>query len=181
MDWQTLDLNGMMKSRLRTWLAISAAFLTLTSCTGENGLIPQTRCKSAIATATQTWEVNYYISKTSGDMNTQRTYLFQSNTITNLNGERPVNAVSGDDNGIWWAALPARPVADEVDQHRETQERNDPPMLQRSVDYQLRCESGTLLTDAQTYREVSRAVRLGQTVSVSYLGNRALKVEPTNP
>jgi hypothetical protein len=167
-----------MKHRLQTWLAISAALLTLLSCTGENGMIPQTRCKTAIAIATQTWEVDYYISKTSGGMNTQRTHSFQSNTLTNLNGEKPVNAASGpDDSGIWWTALPARPTADEVDQNRETQERNDPPMLQRSVDYQLLCETGTLLTDALTYREVSRAIRSGQSVRLSYLGNRALKVE----
>ncbi|MGV0028241.1 hypothetical protein [Phormidesmis priestleyi] len=171
-----------MKPQILKWFAISMTFLTLTSCTGENGIVPQTLCNTATAIATQTWEVTYYISKTSGGMNTQRTHSFQSNTLTNLNGTKPVNAASGpDDNGIWWPALPPRPTADEVDQHRETQERNDPPLLQRSVDYQLGCETGTLLTDALTYREVSRAVRLGQSVSVSYLGNRALKVEAKNP
>lgn len=35
-----------------------------------------------------------------------------------------------------------------------------------------------ILTDALMYREVSRAVRSGQAARVSYLGNRALKVEP---
>ena len=168
-----------MKPRILLWFAISITFLTLTSCTRENELIPQTRCKSAIAIATQTWEVDYYISKASGGSNAQRTHSFQSNTLTNLNGEKPVNAASGpDDNGIWWAALPPRPTADEVDQHRDIQERNDPPMLQRSVEYQLQCEERTLLTDALMYREVSRAVRSGQAARVSYLGNRALKVEP---
>jgi hypothetical protein len=166
-----------MKSRILKWLTIGAA-LTLVSCTGEDGVIPQTRCKRAIAIATQTWEVTYYISKTSGGMNTQRTHAFQSNTLTNLNGEKPMGAVSGpDDNGVWWAALPPRPTADEVDQNRETQERNDPPMLQRSIDYQLDCETGTLLTDALTYREAARSIRSGQAVSVTYLGNRSLKIE----
>ncbi|MCY7275417.1 MAG: hypothetical protein LH702_17185 [Phormidesmis sp. CAN_BIN44] len=166
-----------MKPRILNGLAISLAVLTLTSCTGENGIIPQTRCDVAIAIATQTWEVDYYISKTSGGLNGRRTQSFQSNTLTNLNGEKPATAVSGDDNGIWWAALPPRLTADEVDQHRDIQEQNDPPLLQRSVDYQLRCETGTLLTDALMYREVSRSVRVGQAARVSYLGNRALKVE----
>ena len=141
-------------------------------------MMPQTRCQTATAIATQTWEVDYYISKTSGGLNSRRTRSFQSNTLTNMNGEKPANAVSGsDDEGVWWAALPPRPTADEVDQNRDIQEQNDPPMLQRSVDYQLRCEEKTLLTDALLYREVSRAVRSGQAVRVSYLGNRALKVE----
>ncbi|NJK51541.1 MAG: hypothetical protein HC936_00100 [Leptolyngbyaceae cyanobacterium SU_3_3] len=166
-----------MKPRILKWLAISVV-LILVSCTGEDRVIPQTRCKRAIAIATQTWEVDYYISKTSGGMNTQRTHAFQSNTLTNFNGEKPVDAVSGpDDNGVWWAALPPRPTADEVDQNRETQERNDPPLLERSIDYQLDCETGTLLTNALTYREAARSIRSGQAVSVTYLGNQALKIE----
>lgn len=159
-------------------LSATIAFLTLTSCTRENGIVPQTRCNAAVAIATQTWEVDYYISKTSGGLNSRRTQSFQSNTLTNLNGEKPATAVSApDDQGVWWAALPPRPTADEVDQHRDIQEQNDSPLLQRSVNYQLRCDETTLLTDALTYREVSRAVRAGQWVRVSYLGNRALKVE----
>lgn len=139
--------------------------------------MPQTRCNATIAIATQTWQVDYYISKTSGGLNSRRTQSFQSNTVTNLNGEKPTTAVSVDDNGIWWAALPPRPTADEVDQHRDLQEQNDPPSLQRSVDYQLQCDETKLLTDAPLYREVSRAIRSRQVVTVSYLGNRALKVE----
>lgn len=156
---------------------ISATILFLNGCSEQNRLIPQTRCDSAIAIATQTWEVTYYISKTAGGLNTQRSQSFQTNTLTNANGIQPDNAVSIDDNGIWWAALPPRPTADEVDQHRQTQEQNDAPQLQRFVDYQLRCESGTLKTDALTYREASRAIRAGQIVRVSYVGNRALKIE----
>ncbi|MCY7274822.1 MAG: hypothetical protein LH702_14110 [Phormidesmis sp. CAN_BIN44] len=126
-------------------LAIGVAFLTLSSCTGENRIMPQTRCNAAIAVAAQTWEAAYHISKPSGGLNSRRTQSFQSNTLTNLNGEKPATAVSGpDDEGIWWAALPPRPTADEVDQHRDIQEHNDPPLLQRSVDYQLRCEEKIL-------------------------------------
>ncbi|MBC6434987.1 hypothetical protein FM036_33905 [Nostoc sp. HG1] len=165
-----------MKPRILNWLAIGIAFLP--SCTGENGVMPQTRCNAAIAVATQIWQVDYYISKTSGGFNSRRTHSFQSNTLTNLNGEKPATAVSGqDDEGVWWAALPPRPTADEVDQHRDIQEQNDPPLLQRSVDYQLRCDETTLLTNALTYREVSRSVRAGQAVRVSYVGNRVLKIE----
>jgi len=123
--------------------------------------------------------VDYYINKASGGSNNRRVQSFQSNTLTNLNGEKPINAASGPDNeGIWWLSLPPRPTADEVDQYRDIQERNDPPMLQRSVEYRLRCESGMLLTDALLYREVSRAIRTDQAVQVTYLGNRALKVVP---
>ncbi len=166
-----------MKPRISNWVAISFAFLILNSCTGQNGIIPQTRCQTAIAVATQTWEVNYYTNKTSGGLNTQRTQPFGSNTITNLNGEKPTDAVSIDDNGIGWATLPPRPTADEVDQHRQTQEQNDPPQLQRSVEYQLRCESGSLKTDGSTYREASRAIRAGQAVQVTHIGDRVLKID----
>jgi hypothetical protein len=170
-----------MKPCILNRLAISAVFLALNGCSGKNGLIPQTRCDSAIAIATQTWEATYYISKTAGGLNTQRSQSFQSNTLTNVDGKQPDNAVSIDDNGIWWAALPPRPTADEVDQYRQTQEQNDPPQLQRSVEYQLRCENGTLKTDAPTYREASRAIRAGQIVRVSHLGDRALKIEAQEP
>lgn len=166
-----------MKPRILNGFAIAAALLSFSSCAGQNGLIPKTQCQTAVAIATQTWEVNYYINKTSGGLNTQRMQSFQSNTTTNLNGEKPADAVSMDDNGIGWAALPPRPTADEVDQHRQTQEQNDPPQLQRSVEYQLRCESGTLQTDAATYREASRAIRAGQAVRVSYFVDQALKIE----
>lgn len=179
-----------MKACLPNWLQISVkwqlllssvAYFTLSSCTRENGLIPHTRCHTAVAIATQTWEVHYYINKTSGGLNLQRTQAFQSNTLTNLNGEKPNDAVSGpDDEGVWWAALPPRPTADEVDQQRQTQELNDPPTLLRSVDYQLRCQDKTLVTDALLYREVSRAIRAGQAARVTYLGNRALKVISTD-
>lgn len=166
-----------MSLRIYSWLTLIAALLTLNSC----GIISQTRCNTAIAIATQTWEVEYYISKTSGGLNTQRTQSFQSNTLTNFNGEKPENAVSGDDNGIWWASLPPRPTADEVDQDRQSQERNDSPLLQRSVNYQLRCEAETLKTDAEMYREASRAIRAKQAVRVSYIGDRALKIEAREP
>jgi len=163
-----------MKSQTLIGLATWAAVLPLSSCS----LIPQARCLSAVAIATQTWEVNYYINKTSGGFNTQRIRAFQSNILTNLNGEKPIDAVSGpDDNGVWWGAIPPRPTADEVDQRRELQEFNDPPQLQRSVDYQLRCEDRTLSTDAPSYREAARAIRAGQTVIVSYIGNQMMKIE----
>lgn len=163
---------------MKFWVVrINAVILMLSSCAGQNGLIPQTRCKTAVAIATQTWTVNYYINKTSGGLNTQRIQTFQSNTITNLNGEKPVDAVSVDDNGVGWGAIPPRPTADEVDQRRDIQERNDPPQLQRSVTYQLQCENGTLSTDALTYREAARAIRSGQDVRASYIGNRLMKIE----
>lgn len=166
-----------------SWLAIALAFLGLSSCTPKNEIVSKTHCTTAVAEATQTWEVEYYISKTSGGLNSRRTQQFQGNTLTNLNGTKPQGAASGpDDNGVWWAALPPRPNADEVDRNRQPQERNDPPLLQRSVNYQLRCEDGTLSTDAQTYREAARALRTGPTVLVSYSLNRALKVEdPEEP
>lgn len=173
MAWQLLNRDQIIKPRILKWLAVSAAFLTF-SC-ANNGIVPQTSCYTATAIATQTWEVDYYISKTSGGSNSRRTQSFQSNTLTNLNGEKPINAVSGpDDEGVWWTVIPPRPTADQVDQFRDIQERNDSPMLQRSVDYQLRCENGTLLTDALLYREVARAIRAGQAVRVTHLGNRAL-------
>ena len=123
-------------------LSIGVALL-LSSCTPSGQIISRTRCRTAIAIATQTWEVEYYISN-SGSLNSQR-QAFQSNTLTNYNGEKPAAAASGpDDNGVWWAALPPRPTADEVDQYHQSQELNNPPRLQRSVNYQLRCPGWNL-------------------------------------
>lgn len=156
---------------------MGAVIVMLAGC-AETGIVRKTRCQTAIAEATQTWQIEYYISKTSGGINDTRVLPFQSNTLTNINGEKPPNAVSGpDDNGVWWAALPPRPTADEADQYRQSGERQDSPLLQRSVKYQLRCEDGLLLTDAQTYREASRALRARQAVQVSYWFDRVLKVE----
>lgn len=170
-----------MKTQINR-LIIGMVAVMLVSC-AETGIVRKTRCQTAIADATQTWEVQYYISKVSGGLNDSRFLPFQSNTLTNVNGEKPSGAASGpDDNGVWWAALPPRPTADEVDQYRQSGEFQDPPLLQRSVKYQLRCENGTLLTDAQTYREASRAFRAGQAVQVSYWFDRALKIEsPQEP
>jgi hypothetical protein len=165
------------------WLSVSIVLLTLNSCSSTQPMIGKTMigktlCQSAIAHATQTWEVTYYISKTSGGWNTQRVQSFQSNTLTNQNGEKPIDAVSGpDDDGIWWAALPPRPTADDVDLSRQPGEHSDPPELQRSVNYQLRCNSGMLGTDAQTYRAAARRLRSGRTVQVSYFLNRVWNIE----
>lgn len=173
--------NRAMKIRIARWLTLSCACLSLSNCTPQNELISRTRCDTAIAEATQTWEVEYYISKTSGGLNSRRLESFASNRLRNLNGEQPAGAIpSPDANGVWWPALPPQPNADEVDARRRTGERNDPPALQRSVAYQLRCEDGTLLTDAPTYREAARAIRAGKTVQVSYSLNRVLKVEDTH-
>ena len=167
----------MMNNRFLNRRVFCGAILLISGCS----MIPQTRCNTAVATATQTWEVLYYISKTSGGLNTQRTQPFQSNSITNMNGKKPTDAVSGpDDNGIWWGAIPPRPTADEVDLKRDIQEHNDPPQLQRSVEYQLQCEDRTLSTDALTYREAARAIRAGQEVRVSYLWNRVMNIKSQN-
>lgn len=168
-----------MKFQLSSLLMVGASCWMLGSCTPEGDPISKTPCHQATAIATQTWEVDYYINKTSGGANNQRTQTFEGNTLTNINGESPVGAKYGPDNdGIWWAALPTKPTADEVDANRQTGEQNDPPQLQKSVKYRLTCDVGELKTDAQTYREASRAFRAKQDILVSYTLDRALKILP---
>ncbi|MBW4521679.1 MAG: hypothetical protein KME16_18520 [Scytolyngbya sp. HA4215-MV1] len=168
-----------MKLQLSSLLLVGVSCWVLGSCTPEGEPISKTPCHQATAIATQTWEVDYSLNKTSGGNNSQRTQSFESNTLTNINGDSPAGAKYGPDNdGVWWAGLPTKPTPDEVDANRKTGEQNDPPQLQKSVKYQLTCDVGELLTDAQTYREASRSFRAKQDVVVTYTLNRVLKILP---
>jgi hypothetical protein len=179
---KTLILLKTVKSQILNRLTISFSLLILSGCSSPNSIFPQTHCGTAIAIATQTWEVNYYTNKTAGGLNAQRRQSFQSNRLINFNSEKPENAASGpDDTGIWWAALPPRPTIDEIDQHRELQEQNDPPRLQREVTYQLGCDKSRLSTNAQLYREAARAIHSRKKVRVSYFWNHVLSVEGLEP
>lgn len=153
-------------------------FSWLSGCTPSGDPIAQTSCNTALADATYTWRVEYFTSRSRGGPQGTRVEEFSSTRLRNQNGEKPGEAVTGpDDQGIWWPALPPRPSADEIDQHRQTGEFNDPPRLQRQVRYQLQCQDGTLAADDRTYREAARSIRARRSVQVNYTLGRVLEIQ----
>ncbi len=138
----------------------------------------QTPCHEAIATATYTWEVAYFSDRFRNTPNRQRRETFATATVINRNGQKPaVNVIGPDDQGVWWPVLPPRPTADEVDARRQTLEMNDPPQIQKDVNYVLQCEDDRFLATAEVYRRVARALEAGQRVRASYSLGQLLQTE----
>ncbi|OLP18523.1 hypothetical protein BST81_10290 [Leptolyngbya sp. 'hensonii'] len=151
--------------------------MLLVGCTPEGEVISETTCNAATAEAIYTWRVQYYTNPSRNNPNDYRWVEFSTTRLTNRNGEKPAAAVTGpDDNGVWWPALPARPLVDEVDDRRKFSERNDAPELLRTVNYRLDCAIGPLTTDPLTYRQTAKAFRGNQTVKASYSLGRVLNV-----
>jgi len=114
----------------------------------------------ATARTTYTWQVKYSLNPTSDKL--PRFETFDSTSLLNRNGLKPVGAVTGpDDRGLWWPALPPRPTVDEVEQRQRPQEKATTPELLKSVEYQISFglgnEKRTLPTNYQVYRQVVKA------------------------
>ncbi|MGK7908050.1 MAG: DUF1565 domain-containing protein [Synechococcus sp.] len=159
-------------------LASSALILLFTSCGTGNEPIATTHCDAAIARANYRWRVDYERNKTSSNNRiTDRFEFFAGNQLININGEEPLNAVSGPDgDGIWWPALPARPTPEMIEARRDRLETNDDPLLVRTVDYFLQCEAGDLTANQRTYRRASNAFRKGENLEASHSLGRVLQV-----
>ncbi len=169
-----------MNSRASTiLLSLSAALAALAGCTPQGEVVSKTDCSAAIATATYSWDVAYFPERFRNDVNRHRIETFASATIENRNGQQPGgNVIGPDDDGVWWPTLPPRPTADEVDERREDDFRyNDPPELQRSVNYVLQCKDGKFLADKTIYRRVGKAIASGQTIRAQYALGQLLNTE----
>ena len=149
------------------WLIPSLGVVLLCSCTSEDIGVSTSQCQAAVARASTTWEVKYYTHRT--NPGTQRTERFASTQLINRNGEPPTAAATGpDEQGIWWPAPPSRPTNDDVDRQRRAAEQNDPPTLQRRVDYILQCDEGDLTANENIYQQAAQAIRSGKAVQVRH-------------
>ena len=149
------------------WLIPSLGALLLVGCTPQSEFASTTECEAAVAIARATWEVEYYTSR--ANPSTRRTKRFASAQLVNRNGEPPTAAETGSDKqGIWWPELPPRPTDEDVDEQRRAAEKNDPPSLERRVEYMLHCQDGELTANAEIYQQVSQAIRAGEAIQVRH-------------
>ncbi len=85
-------------------VAATLSAFTLTSCTTRT-----TDNYEGTALTTYTWQVEYANDLASGK--SPRFETFAETSLLNRNGLKPEGAVTGpDDRGLWWPALPPRPV-----------------------------------------------------------------------
>lgn len=170
----------MQKPFIRNIVLIIASFLmvvTLNSCTK---LIVNDY--QATAETTITWRVKYYI----GDASKQyRWEEFSSNSLVNVNGERPAEAYGEvDDKGLWWPSIPPKPSLDEIEARQKTGEKHDPPERLREVDYAISYDQGgsyaRLPTNYSVYRQAVKAYESGQSIKLILRvdENYVEKIEP---
>lgn len=159
-------------------VAATLSAFTLTSCTTRT-----TDNYEGTALTTYTWQVEYANDLASGK--SPRFETFAETSLLNRNGLKPEGAVTGpDDRGLWWPALPPRPVANEVEQRKKPQEEASKPQLLKSVKYQMIYRLGdnerTLPTNYQVYRQVVKAYPLHTPLQLT-LGVGDNSVEKAEP
>jgi hypothetical protein len=119
----------------------------------------------ATALVSYTWQVEY-VDNPDRPAGIRRE-KFATAMLLNRNGEKPVDAVTGpDDKGLWYPALPPRPNQDDIESRRKGQEQIGTPELIKGVEYKVKYAAEeqvrTLPTNADVYRQVSKAVKTGQ-------------------
>lgn len=159
----------LLLNRSRRWVSVlmgAAVAVSLASCDGttpEQLITDQitTDQYEAVAKVTYTWQVQY--SPNLGGDRKPRLEQFGSTSLTNRNGVRPDDAVTGpDDRGLWYPALPPRPTVDEMeDRQKSSSEEMSPPELLKDAEYSIAYsapgEMRTLPTNYQAYRQAVRA------------------------
>jgi len=163
--------------QLRWVLPAIGVVLALSGCA-----VATTNQYSATARVTYTWRVEYATNPQNPA--TTRVVNFASTSMLNHNGSEPPGAITGpDDHGLWWPALPPRPMVDEIEQHQQPFEEFGPPQLLKSVKYQVTYQTSgksiTLPTNYQVYRQVAKAYPSKQPLKfILGLGYFVLKAEP---
>lgn len=160
-------------------MLIGASALTLTGCDTVT-----TNQYEATAQVTYVWQVQYAVNL--GGDRPPRLERFASTSLSNRNGDRPDQAVTGpDDRGLWWPALPSRPTVDEMEQRqRSSDEQISTPELLKNVDYMLTYsapgQTRTLPTNYQVYRQAVRAHadQRPLTLTLGVNNNSVQKAEP---
>ncbi|MEM8722195.1 MAG: hypothetical protein AAGE84_23355 [Cyanobacteria bacterium P01_G01_bin.39] len=150
-------------------LPLTKRFKQILSATAGLGMaIAVTGCGSsqsgagqyeATAKATYTWRVNYQNDPMEDKRG--RFQKFESNSIINVNGEKPEGAVYQDDQGIWWSKVPPKPSIDELEAgKKKSYEKIGKPELLRQVEYRVTFnkddEKLNLPTNYAVYRQVAK-------------------------
>ncbi|WP_017660942.1 hypothetical protein [Baaleninema simplex] len=168
----------MLRNSAFTSISISVALvLTLPGCTSL--VIDE---YEATALTTYTWRVPY--EETTSDK-LPRYEEFASNSVLNVNGERPEGAVgNADEKGLWWPKLPPRPTVENIEARETPRERPGTPELLKTVEYYISYEQGgrqvTLPTDYASYRQAVRAREAGKSLKLT-LGVNDRTVEKAEP
>ncbi len=136
----------------------------------------------ATALTTYTWTVKYY---SDAQKNRWRIEEFGSNSLLNINGEKPADgAVLEDDLGLWWPQLPLKPGIDEIEQRSKPNEIPESADLLKTVDYQIAFdrdgESVTLGANSQVYRQAARSHPYGKALKLT-LGAQEKAVTHAEP
>ena len=121
-----------------------------------------------MALTTHTWQVEYFISR---NEKTPRIEEFASNSLLNIDGERPPQAFGDkDDRELWWADIPPKPTLDEIEALEKTGEKHSRPSLLRTVEfslqYQYQGETFEKPTDFSVYRQAVKAKRQEKSLKI---------------
>jgi hypothetical protein len=113
----------------------------------------------ATATATYTWQVTYRSAGGNPDRPSDyRIEKFSSVTLVNTNGWRPEGALTQDETGNWWPALPPKPTVYDIEGRQKNDEQAEPPELIKSVAYAVQFDQAGQRVDLPTNYEVYRQV-----------------------
>lgn len=174
-------------------LPINRTALLLASCTLSAALVSCDRTTTqqyqASAETTYTWQVEYEGTIGGAGERPPRIEKFASSALVNENGQQPEGAVTGpDDQGLWWGALPPRPMVDELEAKQRSQEVIGTPKLRKSVDYYVtfRVPGGDnqkLPTRYEIYRKIVRAYedRIPLEFTLDPAKRSVVKAEPALP
>ncbi len=167
--------------RAPSWMAIGAVGCLISTTLAACSTLTTSQYE-ATARVRYVWQVQYV---TNSDGKRPRIEQFESTTLTNLNGQRPDDAVTGpDDQGLWWPAVPPRPTVDEVEARQEPNESVDSIELQKDVSYMMTFEmdgqTRIMPTNYSVYRQVVKALPNQQLLELTLGVNdgSVLKAEP---
>jgi hypothetical protein len=116
----------------------------------------------ATATATYTWQVTCHRAGGNADRPSDyRIEKFNSVTLVNTNGWRPEGALTQDEAGNWWPALPPKPTVYDIEGRQKPDEQAEPAELIKSVNYAVQFDQAgqrvNLPTNHEVYRQVVKA------------------------
>lgn len=142
-----------------TCLFAIGCILAITTASCSNAIVSDYQAK---AITTLTWQVYYSIDPHEDKQG--RYEQFSSNSLTNINGQKPAAAFGNSDNeGLWWPAIPSKPSLDEIEARAKLHEKFSRPELSRNVRYRVIFtkdgERLNLKTNYSVYRQVVKASR----------------------
>jgi hypothetical protein len=140
----------------------TAAIVVCIAALGSGCTQTTAQTYDATATATYTWQVTYRNASSNADRpRDYRIEKFNSVTLVNTNGWRPEGALTQDDAGNWWPALPPKPTVYDIEGRQKPDEQAEPAELIKSVTYAVQFDKAgsrvNLPTSYEVYRQVVKA------------------------